>query len=133
MSNRKAHTSTQSPNGRFWGCWVVTNIDTMRVAVFTSHDGLQSATIDCARKGHLYHVEIIIFEGELPSPSNIKHATEQVKNSYLTEDKLAYFNWLKGVRDGRKFEQTARNPTMTLAERLEQTHTANKRERYDED
>jgi len=133
MSSRKAHASTQSPNGRYWGCWVITDIDTMRVAVFTSHDGLQNATIDCARRGHLYHVEIVVFDGELPSPSNIRDATNAIKKTHLTEDKLAYFTWLKGVRDGRKFEQQTVKPTVTLSERLAEVYTVDKRGRYDEE
>jgi len=104
----------------------------MRVAVFTSHTGLQSATIDCARRGHLYHVEIVVFDGELPSPSNIRHATNEVKKTHLTDDKLAYYLWLKGVRDGRKFEQQIVKPTVTLAERLAEIYTSDKRERYDD-
>lgn len=133
MSNRKWSSTTQTGNGLYWGCWVVTNIDTMRVAVFTNHHALQNATIKCAMEGHLYHVDVVIFDGELPSPANIHHAIKQVKDTHLTHDKLEYFNWLKGVRDGRLYERQTINPTATLADRLAQVYTTDKRERYGED
>lgn len=129
---RKPITTTQNPDSSYWGCWVVTDIDEMRCAVFTTHNALQNATIRCAELGHLYDVQMVIFKGELPTPSNLQGAIKQVRDEYLTQEKMDYYNWLRGVRDGKLAEYQNRvNPVMTLRERLAQVYTVDKRERYD--
>jgi hypothetical protein len=131
---RKPQASTQNRDGSYWGAWVVTDIDEMRCAVFTTRTGLQNATIRCAELGHLYDLEVIVFSGELPTPSNLQSAIKQLRDEYLTDEKVNYFNYLKGVRDGRLAEiNNHRNPTMTLKERLAQVYTVDRRERYEHD
>lgn len=132
MIKYRIDATTKNANGLYVHCWVVTNIDEMRVAVFTSHKAYQNATLSCAEKGHLYHVDVCFFEGELPNDGNIQSALLQVKNSFLDEDKLAYFHYLKGVRDGRLNPPSQPNAVQTLSARLAQVYTVNKRDRYNE-
>jgi hypothetical protein len=125
-------TSTRNINGTYSACWVVTNIDEMRVAVFTTHEGLRHATIACGERGHLYNVDVIAFTGDLPNDGNIRQVLEDVKKTFLTDDKLSYFYWLKGVRDGRLNPPSQPNAVQTLSQRLAQIYTVGKRERYED-
>lgn len=133
MRGYKIDATSKNDKGAYVHCWVVTNIDLMRVAVFTSHKALQEATISCAEKSHLYHVDVCFFVGELPTDGNIQSALRQVKETFLDEDKLAYFNWLKGVRDGRLCNPPSQpKDKQTLSDRLAQVYNLDKRERYNE-
>jgi hypothetical protein len=131
MIKYRIDATTKNANGLYQHCWVVTNIDLMRVAVFTSHKALQQATLSCAEASHLYHVDVCFFEGELPNDGNIQSALLQVKNTFLDEEKLAYFNWLRGVRDGRLNPPSQTNAVTNLRDRLTQVYNLDKRERYD--
>lgn len=133
MLKYRVDATTKDASGYYRHCWVVTNIDLMRVAVFTSHKALQNATISCAEASQLYHVDVVFFEGDLPNDGNIQNALLQVKNTFLDEDKLAYFNWLKGVRDGRLNPPSQTNAVTNLKDRLAQVYTLDKRERLNDE
>jgi len=132
MRGYRIDATAKNDKGQYVHCWVVTNIDMMRVAVFTSHKALQQGELSCAESGHLYHTDVCFFTGELPTDGNIKAVLQQVKDTFLDEDKLAYFHWLRGVRDGRNNPPSQPKDLQTLSDRLAQVYTVNKRERYNE-
>lgn len=125
---RMATENTMKPNGEYWGCWVVCNLNSGKVAVSTTRTALQKATMSCSMAGDLYHVEAILFDGDLPTARTIHLAIIHIQRTYLNDDKISYFNWLKATAHEHLYEPK-RDPTrVSLAERLAEILELEKKE-----
>jgi len=123
---RRATENTMNEHGQYWGCWVVANLNTGKLAVLTTRSALQKATMSCSANGDLYHVEAILFEGILPTSANIHLVISDVKNTYLTDDKMGYFQWLKATTQAHLYEPKRDISKVSLAERLHEILSAEK-------